>query len=129
MISKLWDKSKWTILCILGLALHHLIEEHIRPCYQGIDAVQFLLGVAPNFLASFLIFPFAGMAIWKMQTHKNISVQDKWFWVSLIISSLGLMIWEFMQLTGNLVFDYWDILFTVLGSILALILYKFVKYK
>ncbi len=127
MKSNFLNKNKWSILCILGLASHQVIEEYIRPYYQELDAIQFLLGVAPNFIAAALIFPFAGMALWKLKTGQNLQVQNQWFWRSNVISTIGLIIWEFMQLKGNLIFDYWDIVFTLIGSIMAIFIYIFVR--
>jgi len=68
------------------------------------------LGVAPNF------FPAIGMPailILFIQTASN--AKSKWlkeykFITANLVSLFGLLIWEFIQLSGKLKFDWHDIL-------------------
>jgi cytochrome c oxidase subunit IV len=44
-----------------------------------------------------------------------------------LVSSIGLIVWEFMQKSSrNLVFDYHDIVATLLGAVFAWFLFLFV---
>jgi hypothetical protein len=119
--------NSWTVLCFTGLASHQLVADFVRPNYgMGEGLLPFLLGVAPNFLAAALIFPFFGLMAMH-HTKPDIRHRHKrWFYISLIISQAGLLVWEYMQQFGKLVFDLNDVAATVVGGIVAVILYKIV---
>ena len=127
--------SWWIVLCLLGLSTHELIDVWIRPTYGGQDdLLGFLLGVAPNFLAAALIFPFGVLMFREHQYRERDEAQNadytRWFWYGLIGSQLGLLIWELMQMHGgNLIYDPADIAATVLGGLVAVLLFYQIKSK
>lgn len=87
-------------------------------------AVIYILGVLPNIAAAIAI-PFVFMGIFADQ-RKNASLRSirNWFFASAFVSCAGLFGWEFIQRTGNrLVFDIYDLIATVFGSVLSLVIF------
>lgn len=117
----------WTILTLLGLALHSVNSDVLRPAYgHGTGLFPYLLGVLPNFLAAGVIFPFAVLMIVDSTLSKksiNAALVNQYFWTGLMGSQIGLIVWEYMQLEGNLVFDYNDIGATLLGGLCSIIIF------
>lgn len=81
--------------------------------------VKYFFGVAPNF------FPAIGLPSLFVILIPEIFAKNKKFKrifenrhiASNITSLVGLIIWEVLQLTGNLKFDWNDILWTILGAL------------
>ena len=126
--------SIWVILTILGLASHEVISELIRPIYGiGEGVIPYLLGVAPNFIAAGLIFPFSVLSLREYYPNENQqesrSNLNRWFWIGLGLTLIALITWEFMQKTGNLIFDLNDILATLLGGLFAVLLFYLIAPK
>lgn len=124
----------WNILSFTGLGSHEIIDDFIRPNYgTGQGLFQFILGVSPNLLAAALIFPFTMLTIRDAFTNEN-QKQDEtnlnyWFWITLIVSQIGLIIWEYMQKEGNLAFDRNDIIATLIGGGFAILAFLSFKKK
>lgn len=122
--------NMWIILALLGQVSHSLVESWIRPIYgKGESLGAFLLGVAPNFLAAALIFPFFFLVIRNPKYEQAADPQhlQRWFYGGLVFSQVGLILWEFNQLTGGLVFDWNDIVATLVGGAFAILLYHLNK--
>ncbi len=121
--------TAWNIIALIGLATHELINELIRPLYgQGEGVWAFILGVLPNFLAAACIFPFMILTIRDSYVNSKQKINEhnlyQWFIYGLIITTSGLIIWEFIQKSnGNLVYDLNDIIATLSGSITAYLFY------
>lgn len=120
--------SWWLGQCLFGLFTHSLVDEWIRPIYGANgDLLSFFLGVAPNFLAAAFIFPFGLLMFreyqvedWPKELNPNFK---RWFWMGLLGSQLGLLVWELMQRSGNLIYDPADMVATVLGGLVAILLF------
>jgi hypothetical protein len=118
----------WIVLFLTGLATHQAIDVFFRPNYgAGEGAIPYLLGIAPNFIAAALIFPFAALTFRDSYANDiqkgDSSNLDKWFWSGLLISQIGLITWEFLQKSGKLIFDTNDILATIAGGVTAVGIY------
>lgn len=125
--------SIWTILALIGLGAHSLLAEVIRPKYAiNPGILSDILGVAPNFLAAGLIFPFGSLMIRDSYTpgirSTSKSNLNRWFWIAWFGSQLGLVFWELLQKTsGNLVYDANDIGATLLGGAAAIGIYYWAR--
>lgn len=117
--------GRWTLICIAGLAGGEIVSEWIRPVYgKGDGIIPFLLGVAPSFMAAALVIPFANLMFLE-NTDKQPALKERhWFYVGLVISQIGLIGWEFMQLTGKLYFDWNDIAAIFLGGGTAILIFE-----
>lgn len=127
--------SIWIILALFGLGTHEIIDEMIRPQFgKGESVISFILGILPNYLAAGFIFPFAVLTIRDTYTtngqKKNIINLNTWFWIGLVGSQLGLILWELIQLDSkNLVYDPFDIVATLIGGITAIGIFEMSKAK
>ena len=110
----------WFAIFAISFVAFRVIQE-IREDYAGENlAVKYFFGVAPNF------FPAIGLpslfVIWIPEifgkNKKFKIIRENRHIASNIISLMGLIIWEFLQLTGNLKFDWNDILWTILGALI-----------
>ena len=87
-------------------------------------ALVYILGVLPNVAAAIAI-PFVFMGAFSDQ-KKDASLRSlrNWFFASLVVSCAGLFGWEFIQRTSDrLVFDIDDLVATVFGSFLSLVIF------
>lgn len=124
--------SIWIALALVGLGTHEIIDELIRPRYGvGEGLLPYILGIAPNFLAAGLIFPFSILTIRDSYADRKGSILhlNKWFWLGVAVSQIALIAWEFIQLSGNLVFDPDDIIATLLGGLFAVVVYYLTRGK
>lgn len=97
---------------------------------DGAPALMYILGVLPNIAAAIAI-PFVFMGIFTDQ-KKDASLRSirNWFFASVFISCAGLFCWGFIQRTGDrLVFDIDDLIATVLGSFLSLVIFAAITKK
>jgi hypothetical protein len=98
---------------------YQLVIDTIRPQYIGNNStIKYLLGVAPNFFPATGI-PALLVLIIPYVLQKNNS--GTWFYKKRhfsanLISVIGLVGWEFLQLSGRLRFDWNDILWTLIGA-------------
>ena len=109
----------WLLLFACCFIAYQQIQDNIRPQYSGANfTIKYLLGVAPNF------FPAIGIpAIFVVLIPQFFRKNNSNSWVvknihlsSNFLSASGLIIWEFMQLSGKLRFDWNDILWTLIGA-------------
>ncbi|MFZ4631438.1 MAG: hypothetical protein ACOYNE_07310, partial [Bacteroidia bacterium] len=82
--------------------------------------IKYLLGVAPNFFPAIGIPALFVLIIPYVFKKKN---SDNWFFKkrhlsSNFISVIGLVGWEFAQMSGKLRFDWNDVLWTFIGALL-----------
>jgi hypothetical protein len=118
---KLKSEYYWFLIFAICFFAYQQIQDNIRPAYKGADStIKYLLGVAPNFFPAIGI-PALFVLIIPYVLRKNNS--DNWFYKKRhlsanLISVIGLVGWEFLQLSGKLKFDWHDILWTLIGATL-----------
>lgn len=119
----------WFGIFALSTIAYSYIQDTLRPASIDYpDYLQYLLGVAPNYFAG-ISLPAIFMLLIphlkpKAKTWTIIRVRN---W-SMLISIIGLLIWEFLQLTTqNGHFDIQDILWTFLGVFTFLILQQLIQ--
>jgi hypothetical protein len=118
--------SKWVL--IFGTVIILAVKSGIRPYWDCDQPMKFILGIAPNLVGSFLI-PFA--ACWFFSGRDNLlarifrihSLNDL-----KIVCMLGLgmlIVNEYLQRIPffGRTFDYFDIVFSVVGLALAYLTY------
>ena len=119
------NESLWLLLFALNFASFQLVQDYIRPQYTGDSSlIRYFLGVAPNFFPAVGI-PSLFMVLLPILFSGSLSSRFilKRHLTSNLISVIGLVGWEVLQVTGKLVFDWHDILWTILGAILFHILW------
>jgi hypothetical protein len=110
----------FSTFAICFIAYQQLID-NIRPHSAGFNStIKYLLGIAPNFFPAIGI-PALFVLIIPYVLKKNYS--GTWFYEKRhlsanLISIIGLVGWEFIQLSGKLRFDWNDILWTLIGALL-----------
>ena len=116
----------WFLIFALCFTAFNQIQDNIRPNYSGDNSiVKYLLGVAPNFFPAIGIPALFILTIPYVFKKKN---SDIWFFKkrhlsSNLISVIGLVVWEFAQMSGKLRFDWNDILWTFIGALLFQIIW------
>jgi len=111
----------WFLIFAICFTAFNQIQDNIRPQYSGNSSViKYLLGVAPNFFPAIGIPALFVVLIPYIFKNKN---SNSWFYdkkhlSANLMSILGLVSWEFIQLSGKLKFDWHDILWTFLGAFL-----------
>ena len=111
----------WFLIFAICFTAFNQIQDNIRPQYSGNSSViKYLLGVAPNFFPAIGIPALFVVLIPYIFKNKN---SNSWFYdkkhlSANLMSILGLVSWEFVQLSGKLKFDWHDILWTFLGAFL-----------
>ena len=121
--------SPWPVITIVGCILLSLIDVWRE---EAVTSVPLVRGTLPNFLAvpiltfGFLMIRFPSRVPFDSSVLK---VQAKWFWTLWIATICITLAWEFLQLTGALVFDVNDLFATFAGAIVAAGLYGSLKYR
>jgi hypothetical protein len=125
----------WLILFAFCFIAYQQIQDNIRPNYNGDSMIiKYILGVAPNFFPAIGIPAFFVVLI-PAVTQKNRT--NKWLnenrhITANIISLIGLISWEFVQMNGSrLRFDWNDVLWTIIGAFIFQLLWTVAptKYK
>ena len=117
---KLKNEHFWLLIFAVNFASFQLVQDYIRPQYAGdSNLIRYFLGVAPNFFPA-VGLPSLFMVLLPILFSGNLSSRFilKRHLTSNLISVTGLVCWEVLQFTGKLVFDWHDILWTILGAIL-----------
>lgn len=87
---------------------------------QGTTALPIVRGTLPNLVAvptlafGFLMFRYPQRSKY---TSSAAASQDRHFRILLVTMTLGVILWEVLQLTGKLVFDPLDLIATVVGAV------------
>ncbi|MFN8923834.1 MAG: hypothetical protein ACK5XP_13025, partial [Sphingobacteriia bacterium] len=113
------------IFC-LCFALYPYLSDEIRANYRGnVPVIIYLLGVAPNFFAAIGVSAFlvgAKLEMTKPQKAHTWHARNLHIWAALL-SSAGLIGWEFLQIVSRrAIFDWNDILWTLIGAVVFLLL-------
>ncbi len=110
----------WFLIFALCFTAFNQIQDNIRPNYSGDNSIiKYLLGVAPNFFPAIGIPALFIMVIPLILKKKN---SETWIYKKRHLSAnlfsvIGLVGWEFAQLSGKLIFDWNDILWTLIGAL------------
>jgi hypothetical protein len=111
----------WFLLFALCFTAFNQVQDNIRPNYIGENPViKYFLGVAPNFFPAIGI-PALFVLIIPYLLKNNYSgtwFYEKRYLTANLISVIGLVGWEFIQISGKLRFDWNDILWTLIGALL-----------
>jgi len=120
----------WFSIFALSFLIFQYISYQIRPNYiGGNELINYFLGIAPNF------FPAIGIpAIFILFIQSTSNSNNKWlkeykYITANLVSLSGLVIWEFMQLTGKLRFDWHDILWTIIGAVVFQLIWMITPEK
>lgn len=108
------------------------ISSYIRPNYTGQNEyIKYLLGIAPNFFPAIGIPALILAIILQNESSKPESKLYKYRnLIAVSISTTGLIAWEFVQTTSRkLIFDVHDILWTLIGSLIFIILCRVTRNK
>ncbi len=100
-----------------------LVQDDIRPNYNGQSKlIKYILGIAPNYfaglgLSSFFVVMINHINSSSKKPSASIWLNSKAYISSILISVIGLSLWEFMQTfstRGH--FDWHDLAWTILGA-------------
>lgn len=111
-----------------GLALLSLVQWARQQPWQHGAVLTYLIGVGPNFAAAIAI-TFVLQGAWTEQRSgpnggPNDGGEQRRFHLSAAISGGGLLGWEAVQMfSRNLVFDWQDVLATLAGIAVCIVLY------
>ncbi len=125
----------WFAIFALTFIAYQLVQDSIRPNYNGGNLIiKYLLGVAPNFFPSIGIPALFVILIPELHNKNptNVWLNSKKHLTAILISLIGLLSWEFMQLTttkGR--FDWHDVLWTLIGALIFYLIWTITptKYK
>ena len=125
----------WFLIFAFCTIAYQLIQDSIRPQYIGDNStIKYLLGVAPNFFPAIGIPALFVLIIPYIIKQKNSGTwfYEKRYLSANLISVIGLVGWEFIQLSsGKMKFDWNDVFWTLLGALLFNIIWMMSpkKYK
>jgi hypothetical protein len=129
---QLRNYCKWAV--IIGTLLIWIIKLGIRPYVHLEGSAHFIAGIAPNFLAAFLI-PFAAYWLYTHALFFNGSLMRfDFFSDTRIVCLFGFslaVVNEYFQLIPSFgrTFDYFDILFSAVGLALSYYLFTALQKK
>jgi hypothetical protein len=114
----------WFLLFAFGTVGFTVVQDNLRPNYHGqSDLVKYLLGIAPNFfaglgLSSFFVVMITHINSTSKNPSKSVWLNNKAHFSSILISVVGLSLWEFMQtFSARGHFDWHDIIWTLVGAL------------
>ena len=121
--------NPWSIILIVHLAL--LSGVHSWRESSGYDDFSLIKGSGPNFLAvpilCYGVFLFIYFEKREIRDANSIRKLNNVFIISLISAVVVNIVWEFLQFSGNLVFDVMDIVFVIMGMCYTIMLYMALK--
>jgi len=115
----------WFSMFALNFFLFQLISDKIRPSYNGDSLfIKYFLGIAPNFFPAIAI-PALFLIIIPQLKLTNKWINNNQHVVANLISTTGLVSWEFIQISSTkLHFDWNDIIWTLIGASIFQLLWK-----
>jgi len=115
----------WFSMFALNFFLFRLISDKVRPSYNGDSLlVKYFLGIAPNFFPAIAI-PALFLIIIPQLKLTNKWINNNQHVVANLISTTGLVSWEFIQISSTkLHFDWNDIIWTFIGASIFQLLWK-----
>lgn len=123
-ISQMKLSTRYAIVGIAALSVLSLVHWCRGMRFEAQGIVLELMGSLPNAAAAIAI-PFVLLSIQADRKPDATHQESRWFFIWLtIFSGFGLIVWEFMQSSSrSLVFDTHDIAATLIGLILARLLF------
>ena len=120
------NKYVYYIIFIVSFLLFPIVQDYIRPNYDGANEVFiYLLGVAPNFLPGIGLPALLCVVIPELSKPNSSLFKNRLYW-SVGISISGLIANEFITIftLGRGVFDWNDVLWTLIGAGFFVLIYK-----
>ena len=111
---------------IISFLLFPIVQDYIRPNYDGGNGViVYLLGIAPNFLPGVGLPALLYVVVPEVTRPESSLFENRLYW-SVVISLLGLIGNEFVIIfaPGRGVFDWNDILWTIIGAGLFILIHN-----
>jgi len=122
----------WFGIFAICFIIFQYLSSEVRPNYGGENPlIVYLLGISPNLFpgigipALFILF----IRTFTKPNNTTIWFGEYKFITAVILSTAGLVLWEFIQLTGKLVFDWHDVLWTLIGAIIFLLIWSVTPRK
>jgi len=120
--------KKYYYYIIFGITffLFSIIQDNIRPNYDGGNSlIIYFLGVIPNFLPGIGLPSFFYVIIPELFKPYSFFFKER-LKLSIYISMIGLICNEFITIftPGRGIFDWNDILWTLIGGVLFLIIHR-----
>jgi hypothetical protein len=118
---KLKPQYYWFLIFAVCFIAYRQIQDTLRPGYIGNNVtIKYLLGVAPNFFPAIGIPALFVLLIPYVLKKKYLGtwLYKKRHLSANLISVIGLVGWEFIQVSGKLRFDWNDILWTLIAAFL-----------
>ncbi|MBX7042753.1 MAG: hypothetical protein K1X85_07605 [Ignavibacteria bacterium] len=113
----------WFGLFAFGTISFTLVQDNFRPNYDGQnEIIKYLLGIAPNYfaglgLSSFFIAMFTHINTTSKKPSSSVWLNSKVQITSVLISVIGLSLWEYLQTYSTRgYFDWHDLVWTILGA-------------
>ena len=118
-------KFVYYIIFAISFLLFSIVQDYIRPNYDGAnEIIIYLLGVAPNFLPGIGLPALLYVVIPEVSKHNSSLFKNRLYW-SVGISISGLIANEFITIfTPGGVFDWNDILWTIIGAGLFILIQR-----
>ena len=118
--------STYYAVFIISFLLFPTVQDYIRPNYDGGNGViVYLLGIAPNFLPGVGLPALLYVVIPEVTKPQSSLFENRLYW-SVVISLLGLIGNGFITIfaPGRGVFDWNDILWTIIGAGLFILIHN-----
>jgi hypothetical protein len=126
----------WYGIFAFGTLAFTLVQDNIRPNYHGqSNVIKYLLGIAPNYFAglglcSFFVVMIAHLNTTSKKPSTSVWLNGKAQISSVLISVIGLSLWEFMQTySARGHFDWHDLLWTLIGTSTFYVIWLIVNKK
>ena len=119
-------KFVYYIIFAISFLLFSIVQDYIRPNYDGANGIIiYLLGVAPNFLPGIGLPALLYVVIPEVSKSNSSLFKNRLYW-SVGISISGLIANEFIIIftPGRGVFDWNDILWTIIGAGLFILIQR-----
>ena len=119
---------KYLYYIIFGFTfiLFNIVQENIRPNYEGGNSlIIYFLGIIPNFLPGIGLPSLFYVIIPEVFKPNSLFYKER-LKLSIYISMIGLICNEFITIftPGMGIFDWNDILWTLIGGVLFLIIHR-----
>ena len=124
-------KFVYYIIFALSFLLFSIVQDYIRPNYDGANGIIiYLLGVAPNFLPVIGLPALLYVVIPEVAKPNTSLLKNRLYW-SVGISISGLIANEFITIftPGRGVFDWNDILLTIIGTGLFILIHRKLRFE
>jgi hypothetical protein len=129
LLDRIARTTPWTVLTVAGLALLAMVD-YWRGL--GTTTMPILRGSLPNLMAvPTLTFGFLMMIYPERQPYAPsiAAAQAAWFWRLWITMLVVVLAWEYLQLWGNLVFDWVDVYASLAGAALTVPVFEALKQR